>query len=80
MAASASAGVLLEVVAISEDKDRKLLQLGINRDEALKHGYSRKGPWRMSGSEGPGQSRPLSRSLLSAACWQFPQDYCVKER
>jgi len=35
---------------LAKTKIRKLLQLGINRDEALNHGYSRKGPWRMSGS------------------------------
>lgn len=35
---------------LAKTKIRKLLQLGIHRDEALNHGYSRKGPWRMSGS------------------------------
>jgi len=31
-------------------KIRKLLSLGVRRDEAISHGCSRKGPWRMSGS------------------------------
>lgn len=35
---------------LAKTKIRKLLQLGINRDEALNHGFSRKGAWRMSGS------------------------------
>jgi len=35
---------------LAKTKIRKLLQLGIKRDEALNHGYSRKGPWRMSAS------------------------------
>ena len=31
-------------------KIRKLLSLGVRPDEAISHGCSRKGPWRMSGS------------------------------
>jgi len=33
-------------------KIRKLLALGVRLDEAVSHGCSRKGPWRMSGSRG----------------------------
>ena len=35
---------------LPKTKIRKLLQLGIRPDEAISHGCSRKGPWRMSGS------------------------------
>ena len=35
---------------LAKTRIRKLLQLGISRDEALNHAYSRKGAWRMSSS------------------------------
>lgn len=50
-------------------KIRKLLSLGVRLDEAVSHGCSRKGPWRMSGSRALQTGMPViwlnERGLLS---------------
>jgi RNA-directed DNA polymerase len=50
-------------------KIRKLLSLGVRLDEAISHGCSRKGPWRMSGSRAIQTGMPVTwlteRGLLS---------------
>ena len=54
---------------LPKTKIRKLLQLGVRRDEAYSHGNSRKGPWRMSGSRAIQMGMPITwlqdRGLLS---------------
>jgi len=50
-------------------KVRKLLSLGVRSEEAISHGCSRKGPWRMSGSRALQMGMPnqwlAARGLLS---------------
>ena len=54
---------------LPKTKIRKLLSLGVRKDEAISHGCSRKGPWRMSGSRAIQMGMPIkwlkARGLLS---------------
>lgn len=54
---------------LPKTKIRKLLSLGIRPSEAISHGCSRKGPWRMSGSRAIQMGMPVTwlteRGLLS---------------
>jgi len=54
---------------LAKTRLRKLRELGISRDEALNHSYSRKGPWRMSASRAIQMAMPIewltARGLLS---------------
>ncbi|MFY9253837.1 MAG: group II intron maturase-specific domain-containing protein [Fuerstiella sp.] len=54
---------------LAKTRLRKLRELGISRDEALNHSYSRKGPWRISASRAIQMALPIewltARGLLS---------------
>ena len=48
---------------------RKLLQLGVSRDQAISHGASRKGYWRLSAYHRRPASVPHSQSILAETRW-----------